>query len=183
MNASQWLAELIDGGRIALADWLAVPMDSRQAQQGLASVQERLRRGCQDDAQRFTLALADMICRYWAGGDIEVTYANLAATLPDQRRRALLELCYGQLLMARRCRQAWLHLDRGFQLAAHLLDPEDYFRVLARHSLLRHLPLSSQPVDPAPLDTLLDEARVIARLTGPRRQIPDGDGKHKDTLG
>lgn len=185
MNYPGVLAELIDSGGASLAEWLAEPVAGEQAQQLLADVRQRLGGGCRDDSQRFGLALAEIICRYWSGGDIEAAYGNLCALLSDRRQLALLEFTFGQLLMARRCRRAWRHLDRGFQLAAHLLEPEDYFRVLRRHALLRHLPLSTQPVEPAPLETLLAEARVIARLTGARgqAQVPGVDGSHRDTVG
>ena len=100
----------------------------------------------------------------------------------DDRQRAMLELCFGQLLIARKCRSAWLHLDRGFALAAHLLEPEEYFSVLKRHELLRQLPVAPGASEGASLEALLNEARVIARLRGPASR-PDLRGpRHRDTV-
>jgi hypothetical protein len=111
--------------------------------------------------------LAEIIFRFWAGHDSESNYRNCLALLDSDRDLALLELCYGQLLIARRLEPAWRHLDTGFTTAARLLEPEDYFTVMKRHELLRQLPLATRPSPAASLDALLAEARVIARLRGP----------------
>jgi hypothetical protein len=176
------IRQLAEGGDVSLAAWLGDPMSGGQAQQALEIVQQRLRSGHIDAADRFNLNLAGLICRYWAGQEIDAGYGTMAAPLNDGRERALLELCCGQLFMARRCVPAWLHLDRGFQLAAHLLEAEDYFRVLGRHTLLRQLPLASTPSTPASLETLLNEARVIARLRGPANSTGSRAGTHGDTI-
>jgi hypothetical protein len=176
------IRQLAEGGRVSLAAWLGEPMDGAQARQMLDRLQQRRRRGPAGADSRFSLDLAELVCRYWTGHDIECGYRTLAALAELQREHALLELCCGQLLIARRCLTAWRHLDRGFQLAAHLLEAEDYFRVLRRHEVLRQLPLSSTPADPASLDALLKEAQVIARIKGSGRPAMPGAGKHQDTL-
>ncbi len=109
-------------------------------------------------------------------------HQNLLAVLDVDRCRAQLELCYGQLLMARKRRSAWQYLNAGFELAANLLHPEDYFIVLGRHACLRHLPLCEQGVKPAGLEDLLCEAAVIARLRGPGTRHRFDDPRHRDTV-
>lgn len=182
MAQADALMQLAEGGRVSLASWLGMPLESAQAETLLATVQQRLRRARLIGAEDFSLRLAEFICRYWAGHDIDASYQTMAALLIDGRERALLELCCGQLFLARRQLSAWQHLDRGFRLATHLLEAEDYFIVLRRHELLRQLPLAATPADAASLDTLLKEAQVIARLKGPGRPPESGGGKHRDTI-
>jgi hypothetical protein len=177
------LGQLMEGGEVSLASWLGAPVDRARAEALLSRVEQRLRQRRVAGAQRFHLRLAELICRYWAGKDTDAVYETMSALLTDARERALLELCCGQLLMARRCQPAWRHLDRGFQLAANLLEAEDYFRVLKRHELLRQLPLATTPADAAPLATLLNEARVIARLRGRGGHTAPAAGRHRDTTG
>lgn len=182
MEQADVIRQLAEGGGVSLAAWLGDPMSGRQARQFLEHVQQRLHSGRAGAAERFNLNLAELICRCWAGQEIDAGYRSIAALLGNGRECALLELCYGQLFMARRCVSAWQHLDRGFQLAAHLLEAEDYFRVLGRHALLRQLPLASTPSAPASLETLLNEARVIARLRGAAKSAGPKTGTHRDTI-
>ncbi len=179
MDATLNYAQLADGAEISLASWLAEPMSPASAAAALDEVQGRLHRA---RGNRFALNLAALICRYWAGRDISAVYQTMSALAAAPREAALLELCCGQLFMARRSHPAWEHLDRGFRLATHLLAAEDYFCVLKRHELLRQLPLHRQPAAPAGLAALLQEARVVARLQRPGRAVAPGTGGHRDTL-
>jgi hypothetical protein len=115
-----------------------------------------------------------LIARFWLGDDVEPEYQSLAAVARRRRTRsrALVEMVYGQLLMARRRPGAMAHLERAFAEARHLLAPEDYFIVLKRHSLLAQLPPIEASQGEA-LDALLTTARVIARLAGQRRRAHD----------
>lgn len=183
MNEADPVRQLAEGASVSLASWLADPLDGDQAQRLLEGVRQRMHAGRTDDAERFSLRLAELIGCYWAGDDIESAYQTMSALPGDAYRHALLELCRGQLFMARRRLPAQQHLDRGFQLAAHLLEAEDYFLVLRRHELLRQLPLAATPGDAATLEALLREAQVIARLKGPGRHHEPGNGKHLDTIG
>ena len=127
----------MEGGSVSLASWFAAPLTVDQAQVSLSEVRQRLRTGRCTPAGAFNIRLGEIVFRFWAGQDVEPDYGNCLAMAEDDRQRAMLELCFGQLLIARKCRSAWLHLDRGFALAAHLLEPEEYFSVLKRHELLR----------------------------------------------
>ena len=182
MTRPEVLSQLVVGGQAGLASWFAVPLTVEQAQAALSEVRHSLRGGRAAQQRLFTMRLAEIILRYWAGYDIEPNYRTLLALLNEQRERALLDLCYGQLLISRKQESAWRHLDKGFTAAVHLLEPEDYFTVLKRHQLLRQLPLGSLPSEAAPLAALLAEARVIARLRGlgGRRDMPAP--KHNDTV-
>lgn len=176
------LRRLAAGSEVSLASWLATPIEAGQAQALLAEVRLRLRHGPLEANERFGLDLTALICGYWAGRDIQASYQNLAALPVTARERALLELCCGQLFIARRYEPAWRHLDRGFQMATHLLGAQDYFLVLKRHQLLRQLPLATTPKAAAALEALLEEARVIARLKAAGNPPRPADGRHRDTL-
>jgi hypothetical protein len=172
----------MEGGSVSLASWFAAPLTVDQAQVSLSEVRQRLRTGRCTPAGAFNIRLGEIVFRFWAGQDVEPDYGNCLAMAEDDRQRAMLELCFGQLLIARKCRSAWLHLDRGFALAAHLLEPEEYFSVLKRHELLRQLPVAPGASEGASLEALLNEARVIARLRGPASR-PDLRGpRHRDTV-
>ena len=130
----------------------------------------------------FEIRLAGLIVAYWRGGSVEADYKNLLVLAEEQRQQAMLRLCYGQLLLARRCENAWKYLDEGFRLSANMLQADEYFQVLKRHELLSGLPLSAEPSQPAPLDELLTEARVISRLRGRGTRPPPRSPKHRDTV-
>jgi hypothetical protein len=167
----------------SLATWFADPVETGIAGSRLAAVEQCLRSVRTAATDLFPQRLLEIILRFWLDLDVEARYQNLYALLTGNRERAMLELGLGQLLMARRLATAWQHLDHGFELAANLLDAEDYFCVLKRHALLRQLPLQPSAAVATNLDGLLDEARIIAKLTGNNgytlRMLTD----RRDTLG
>ncbi len=183
MNYPQVLKLLLRDQPASLADWLAVPLPADQARAALPDVQQRLLSGRGHPRAPFNVRLGEIIVRYWAGHDVEADVKNFAAVRHEPRQQALLALGYGQLLMARRLAVAWKYLDHGFELATHLLEPEDYFEVLKRHELLRQLPLSTRPAPAESLESLLDEAQIIARLRGAVRRNRDLAAGHRDTVG
>jgi hypothetical protein len=177
------LAHLLENRPFSLAQWVADPLPADLAEQWLPGIQRRPSACLVNGDTTFGPRLVELILHFWSGRDIDGGYKNLLALLPEGRERAMLELSVGQLLMARRLANSWEHLDQGFALAAHLLEPEDYFIVLKRHALLRQLPLGSRPAAGVPLSQLLDEAQVIARLKdGVKRPFSVGSG-HSDTVG
>lgn len=183
MNYPDVLKRLLQGGSVSLADWFAEPLGLERAQAAVIDIRRQLMTGRRDRSAPFNLRLAEIIVSHWGGQDVEPGVKNFSASLHDRRERALLALCYGQLLMARKQLPAWEHLEHGFQLATHLLEPEDYFRVLRRHELLRQLPLKAVPTAAAPLAALLNEARIIARLKGAgHRRSGEADASHQDTV-
>ena len=176
---SQIISRLMLGETPGLAAWMAEPVDEALAFSYLKKVH---RHALQGDQAVFALRLGELIMRYWAGKDIDAGYKNLLALLEGEREQSILELCIGQLLMARKLSRAWPHLDRGFQLATHLLEPKDYFLVLKRHDLLRQLPLRRVQCEPAGLDSLLAEARIIASLRGKGTPHGNSGPRHGDTV-
>lgn len=177
------LGQLLESGQAELAAWFAVPLSVSQARAGLDQTRQGLRGARVLHQRPFATRLAEFIFRFWAGYDSEANYRNCLALLDSDRDLALLELCYGQLLIACRQEPAWRHLDTGFTTAARLLEPEDYFTVLKRHELLRQLPLATGPSPATSLDALLAEARVIARLRGPGVRPGTHRLNHCDTIG
>jgi hypothetical protein len=176
------LENLVEGTEAPLAGWFAEPLSAARARSSLDGLGRRRLGLGTGPGRTFGVHLAEMICHYWAGSDIEADYRNLSALYRGERDQAALELVSGQLLIARRLRGAWRHLERGFALAARLLDAEDYFVVLGRHELLRQLPLFAEPSAPAGLDALLCEARVIARLRGTAPRRSHHRTSHRDTI-
>jgi hypothetical protein len=182
MKAHEMMQHLLAGRTLSLAAWLADPLPERDAELWLAQVGYRLRT-CYARAQHcFQARLAEIIALHWCGKNAAMHYQNLRPVLDSDRHRAQLELSYGQLLIACKRREAWRHLDDGFECAANLLEPEEYFIVLRRHECLRHLSLSDNGADPVGLDGLLREAGVISRLAGPNRGRREAGTKHQDTV-
>jgi len=184
LQAPEPLLHLLSENVLSLADWYGDPLDTGQADQWAKQLQSRSRNLRSPVQARFRDRLAELVARYWSARDAEMSYHSLAAAANDDFERALLELCYGQLLMARKQKAARKHLGAGFSLAAHLLSPDDYFRVMKRHQVLAVIPSSDFAAEPSALDVLLKEAGVIGELVGSdtqrNRKIVQ---KRCDTLG
>jgi len=172
------LPVLLSGQTVSPASWFASPLTRQQAEAWLPKIRRRTQATVSEGHDAYPVRLAELVVRYWAGFDIDAAYQNMFALLRARRERAMLELCYGQLLIARKTGMAWQYLDSGFEQAAHILHPQDYFIVLKRHELLRELVLSACPSKPMRLDELLTEARIIQRLKGSA-----GRGTHRQTEG
>lgn len=177
MKEPDTLRVLLTGQTVSLASWFASPLTPQQAEAWLAKIRRLTQTSVSEERDGCAVRLAELVVRYWHGYDVDAAYQNMLALLSERRECALLELCYGQLLIARKIDMAWQHLDGGFELAAHIFQPEDYFLVLKRHELLRALVLSARPSKPMRLDELLTEARVIQRIKEP------GRGTHRQAVG
>jgi hypothetical protein len=159
---------------VSLGRWYATPLSPEQAARLLALIEAKERARLRRGASCTTCQFSRLVARFWLGEPAENDYQGLTARLQHRhspRARALLELIYGQLLLARRRRGALVHLDRGFSEGRHLFAPGDYFVVLKRHSLFRMLPAEAEGA-PLALEDLLTTARVIERLQGNRRRAP-----------
>jgi len=164
-----------------LHHWYAEPLNEAEAEALLAEAGAALHAGRHRGDDAFPWRLRELVARWWLQRPVASYFQTLRADAGDDRQRALVELVYGQLLMSRRLRGALEHLQAGFVVAAHLLAPGDYFRLLKRHQRLARLPLGERPAPPRGLQDLLREADVIARLEGPQSLRPSGD--QGDTLG
>ena len=173
---------LLSDASLSLALWLGEPFSRKDLKEGLSALRGWRKSAVRERRQEFNVWLAELIIRYWSEDEVDMVYHNLLATCAGRRDRAQLELCYGQLLIARKRRSAWQHLDEGFALAAHILEPEEYFTVLKRHDFLRNLPLREQAAAGAGLEQLLSEARLIAGLRGRARTPQVQNSEHGDTL-
>lgn len=184
LQAPEPLLQLLSDKVLSLADWYGDPLDTGQADQWAKILQSRSRNSGSPVQARFRDQLAELVARYWSARDAEMSYRSLSAATDDHFEHALLELCYGQLLMARKLKVARKHLETGFSLAAHLLSPDDYFRVMKRHQILAVLPLSDDASERSGLDDLMKEAGVINKLVGSgvqrNRNVVH---KRSDTLG
>lgn len=78
---------------------------------------------------------------------------------------ALYHLIVGQLLMSCKMQNALDYLDIGLRYADGLIDAGDYFMLYNRHTELRYLRLlpTRQPAHDLP--ELLNESRVIRKLS------------------
>ncbi|MCB1737197.1 MAG: hypothetical protein KDI42_03635 [Gammaproteobacteria bacterium] len=140
-------------------------------------------------------ALARLVARYWAGLRCDVLLDELQRNACNAQQTALIDLVWGQLLMARRLEGAMAWLNRGFNTAAPFLSARDYLRVLKRHQTLNWLILDPKPSPPLTLPDLIRLADVTRRLRAAngedarfapdsaRRPQIDGDSHREDTLG
>lgn len=173
--------DLLKSARPSLTGWYADPMDAPAAQVLLDRAHRRLRSRLCCGGRCFQLHVLRMLCHHWLQSDSALDFRQLSALASDDSERALVELVYGQLLISGKRLPAWQHLERGFSLAARLLDTVDYLLLLRRHDLLEYLPLSGSPVAAQDLQSLLKEAAVISRLRGNERRVHKSS--HRDTLG
>jgi len=152
--------------RASLAAWYGEPVSPADAVCLYTDTEKALRSRLCAGLPAFQLHVLQLLGHFWMDVSISLEYQQLATSANGQRDRALLEIVYGQLLLSRRQRPALEHLDRGFRLAAGYLDASDYFLLVRRHDLLRHIPLSATQAAPQGLQSLLAEAAVIRQLQG-----------------
>ncbi len=150
-----------------LAHWFAEPRSPMEAQAQWDRAEHR-HASCLRQGRRSLLPRLQQLCaRYWLGQTIEADYQQLHAQCQRRHSRralALLELCYGQLLISRGQIDGLPHLREGFALARELLGATDYFIVHRRHQLLALLPDAQPPGKAQTLEQLLTTAGVIARM-------------------
>ena len=167
---------------VSLAAWYATPLTQTQAADLQRQAQQLLQRNMTSGGSSLAPRLADMIAGFWLGRVVAHDYRSLIATAPEAEQAAV-ELLYGQLLMSCKRSGAMQHLERGFELATLALAPADYFVLLRRHALLRHLVLTPAGAMPQTLDDLLQEARIIQRLQPGGGMSRGSVNPHDDTLG
>lgn len=166
-----------------LGRWLAEPLDRTAAERLLKRAEGRQRRLARRGARCRICPLMRLAARFWLGADIESLFETQLAGARSAHQRILLRQLYGQLLMSRRMAGSFTQLDTAFREAGGLYAAGDYFLVMRRNGLLRHLPLSDIPLPPLALPELLTTARVAAELQ--RRNPSPGtyDVDRSDTFG
>jgi len=148
-----------------LVHWYAVP-HSAQAAVELATVA----RARQDRAGRFGAAsfmgiMQQTIADWWLESDSPMCAIRGIHYADSKRKMALYHLIVGQLLMSCKLNMAMDYLDMGLRYADGLITASDYFTLYNRHTELRYLSLSDKRQRSFDLPELLNESRVIRKLT------------------
>jgi hypothetical protein len=172
---------LLSGQQPSLSGWYGDPLGEIEATALHASAQAALQQCLCGNREAFPLHVLQLACDFWCRADVATHYGSLAAAAVSRRDQALLELVYGQLLMARKMRSATGYLDRGFALAVPWLASAGYFELVRRHELLSCLCLSDRPAPAQGLTELLSEVAVVRRMRDRLRR--KSTNEHRDTVG
>ena len=113
----------------------------------------------------FVTALMQLVAGWWLEPETAHVLERIFVYATTRRQRALCHLLAGQLLMSRKMKGALEHLDKGLRLADGLVRASDYFEIYNRHDTLRQLVLSEAGQPAHGLEEILNEARVIQRLS------------------
>ncbi len=174
-------ALLVESQVPSLAAWYGNPVAQPAAEALCARAQRALQSRRFSGGACFPLHLLQLICHFWMGVSTRLDYVQLGVLARTDRDAALLQLCYGQLLISRKLRPAMQCLAQGFSQAVPYLEPAEYFALVRQHECLASLRLTDTPARPCALQNLLAEAAVIGRLQhGDRGQQRS---THLDTVG
>lgn len=168
---------------LPLGDWYADPLAHTGARAVRQQAHQALQQAYTHGTDSFHARLMTFIADYWLGRSGATTHRTLVLTASSDPQRALADLVFGQLLMSCKCSGAYEWLESGFAKAANLFRADEYFRVLKRHTLLRALVLADRPSMPQNLASLLEEARVISRLTACNGRSSHAAWSSEDTVG
>ena len=148
-----------------LVQWYATPLSGQAAEAVARRARQRLERKGQQARSSFSAVMLQTIPDWWLdSGNVDcptrgMHYAN------SKRKMALYHLIVGQLLLSCKLQPAMDYLDMGLRHADGLIKPDDYFTLYNRHEELRYLPLSTRRQKAYDLSALLNESRVIRKLT------------------
>ncbi|MCB1735779.1 MAG: hypothetical protein H6981_12130 [Gammaproteobacteria bacterium] len=166
-----------------LSDWHANPIPAQMARDWL-----------RDNYHR-SHSLNQLIARFWADLPCDLLREELIRDARHDGQKALIDLAWGQLLIARRLNGAMGYLNQGFHLAVPMLSARAYLRVLKRHQTLSWLIVGRDPASALTLDELLRLAEVTRRMRAANgedaRFQPDAshrrqlgrEGSREDTVG
>lgn len=164
-----------------LSAWYAAPMSEPEARRLLERSHADEQAALLGSRPALSPRINRLIARYWLGKNIEHDFCSLRAIFPREYDQALLHLVYGQLLVSCKRAGAMEYLRTGFVHAVPYLSSSEYFEVMKRHQHLASLTLVDSGQPGLPLESLIQEARVIERLTGKAGAGKKAD--HKDTIG
>ncbi|MDH5786597.1 MAG: hypothetical protein OEZ16_13465 [Chromatiales bacterium] len=158
------ISELTVGFGI-LARWYADPLSHEEAELLLSLCERREQDLLKHSGNSYLAPLLKLIALHWLGEATEGHYQYLISKKSKSVHAEILKpLIHGQLLMSKKIEGAMEDLDVAFHHARLLLRPEDYFVLVKRHQILRHIPLSAQPSQGETLDGLLKTGGVIGRM-------------------
>jgi len=163
--------------------WYGEPLTRYQTEQLTLFSRQKQKQALFNGDECLSFQLKEMIARFFMNRDINIEYSNLVKTTREDKKIALIELVFGQLLMSKKIDTAMLHLDKGFQIAQKYLNATDYFSILKRHELLGVLKLDNKPSEPKSLSSLLVEASIIKQFETRNGSGKSYTGNPHDTLG
>ncbi len=148
-----------------LVQWFAAPLSAPAAEAIARHARQRLERLGQQGCASFSGIMQQTIADWWldAGNTICPTRGIHYAS--SKRKLALYHLIVGQLLISCKLQPAMDYLDMGLRHADGLIKPGEYFTLYNRHEELRYLTLTTSRQQGYDLPALLNESRVIRRLT------------------
>ena len=145
--------------------WYAVPVSSERAEILSQSAKYRLAKAGQRGQASFVGIMMQTIADWWLEPHTSLSLSRGLHYADSQRKKAIYHLLVGQLLMSCKIDTAMEHLDEGLRQADGLISSSDYFTLYNRHEELRYVPVSNVRQKAYDLPQLLNESRVIRKLT------------------
>lgn len=148
-----------------LVSWYGEPQSRSEAEKQASFAQACLNRHSQHGVLPFMVVMQEMIADWWLGESQNIFPVRGMFYANTKRKMALYHLIAGQLLMSCKLEPAMDYLDMGFRHADGLISSENYFTLYNRHEELRFLKLSNSRHKPHSLIELLNESRVMRKLS------------------
>lgn len=145
--------------------WYATPLLRESAESLAKTAQLYLARSGKHGKTPFSGVMQQTIAEWWLESDIPLGLTRGMHYANTKRKMALYHLILGQLLMSCKLNMALDYLDMGLRYADGLMGAADYFTLYNRHEELRYLSLSDVRQTAHDLPELLNESRVIRKLT------------------
>jgi hypothetical protein len=167
-----------------LARWYAEPLSREEAEALLALAERREQAKLKRFARSHIAPLLKLIALHWLGEPTGEYYRHLISKRSASIHAEILKpMIYGQLLMSSKTEGAMTYLDDAFHRARLLLRSEDYFVLMKRHQVLRHIPLSAEAAKGETLENLLKTGSVIGRMEQSHGGRPEFSHDPNDTYG
>ena len=145
--------------------WYATPLTGATAAILAQTAKQRLDQRGKYGYASFTGIMMQTIADWWLDSTDTLCTTRGIHYANSKRKMALYHLIVGQLLMSCKIQAALDYLDMGLRYADGLINSDDYFTLYNRHEELRYLSLSASRQKPYDLSELLNESRVIRKLT------------------
>jgi len=148
-----------------LVQWYATPLSREAAEKLALSAKYRVDKSAKSANTSFAGIMMQTIADWWLDTESTMCPSRGIHYADTKRKMALYHLMVGQLLMSSKMNMALDYLDMGLRYADGLIRGSDYFTLYNRHEELRYLSLSDKRQKPYDLPELLNESRVIRKLT------------------